>query len=344
MKKKTTWIRAGIFLILVILLDQLLDYVLIQPGLARTIFHESAQGGYDIVAVGASHGSYGIASQELGEELDGRAMNLCMGGEYMYDAYYVLCEALHHNKPKTVILDVDYQYLINQHDESILFNQIYNAYPATFDKFRYFVTKMSKEEYRGVLLRWTNYWQCYKDIKTTIAKKNSQAYKTYDSAVVNMNPYDIYKGDGFIYRKSEYKKVATEGLYWDESKVDANQCKYMKRIVNLCKRNNIQIIFTTVVQDPDSIAKYPEKFQAAHDYIEQLAAQYGVAYLDFNLLTYDRFARKTEDFYDKEGHMYGETAIQFTKVYGEVIGQSLDNTLNLQDYFAQTYKDLYGQS
>ena len=168
MKKKKPLCLAVIFLGIVLIINKLLDFMLIQPGLARTVFYESSKGGYDIITLGASHGTYGIATQELGERLEGNTMNMCMGGEYFYDSYYVLRYALRNNTPKTVILDIDYQYLVNQHDESILFNQIYNAYPATPDKAGYFVTKMIKEEFRGSLLKWTNYWQCYYMIGTTI--------------------------------------------------------------------------------------------------------------------------------------------------------------------------------
>ena len=31
------------------------------------------------------------------------------------------------------------------------------------------------------------------------------------------------------------------------------------------------------------------------------------------------FERTTDDFYDKEGHMYGDTARRFSSIYGDVI-------------------------
>ena len=341
MKKKKPLCLAVIFLVIVLIINKLLDFMLIQPGLARTVFYESSKGGYDIITLGASHGTYGIATQELGERLEGNTMNMCMGGEYFYDSYYVLRYALRNNTPKTVILDIDYQYLVNQHDESILFNQIYNAYPATPDKAGYFVTKMIKEEFRGSLLKWTNYWQCYYMIGTTIKKKLSDEYKTADPSLVNMNKYDTYMGKGFIYRNNEYKKSTTGGIKWDESKVDKNQCKYINRIVNLCRRKGINIIFTTVPLDPDSIAQDTASYQAAHDYIVNLADDCGVSYYDFNLLSYAAFDRTTQDFYDREGHMYGETAQRFTKVYAEVIKKSLDGSLNEADYFKASYNDVY---
>ena len=342
MKNKKAICHAAIFLVLVIVINKLLNFMLIQPGLARTIFYESSKGGYDVIALGASHGTYGVDADELSDTMGGKAINMCMGGEYFYDSYYVLKYALKNNKPKTVILDIDYQYLVNEHDESILFNQIYNAYPNCFDKFGYFLTKMMKEEFRGALLKWTNYWQCYYMIGTTIERKLSDEYKTADPSLVSMNPYDTYMGNGFIYRSEDCKKSTTGGLKWEENKVDKNQCKYIKKIVDLCKKNNINIVFTTVAIDPTSISKDIENYQQAHDYLANMADKYGVSYYDFNLLSYDVFNRTTDDFYDEEGHMYGKTAKFFTNIYGNVIKSAVDGTLNESDYFKGAYNEVYG--
>lgn len=179
-------------------------------------------------------------------------------------------------------------------------------------------------------------------IGTTIEKKLSDEYKTADPSLVSMNPYDTYMGNGFIYRSEDCKKSTTGGLKWEENKVDKNQCKYIKKIVDLCKKNNINIVFTTVAIDPASISKNIENYQQAHDYLSNMADKYGVSYYDFNLLSYDVFNRTTDDFYDEEGHMYGKTAKVFTNIYGNVIKSAVDGTLNESDYFKGAYNEVYG--
>ena len=68
--------------------------MLVQPGLTRVMFHELETTNPDCLVLGTSHGSYGIATDELESGLDAGAMNMCIGGEYMIDAYYTLQYAI----------------------------------------------------------------------------------------------------------------------------------------------------------------------------------------------------------------------------------------------------------
>lgn len=334
---------AVLFTALVILLNTLLNFMLTQPGLARTMFYEAKKQEYECLVLGASHGSYGIDSYTLGEELDMQVMNMCMGGEYLYDSYHILRYALSKKKSdiRMVILDIDYQYFMNQHDESILFNTVYNAYPKGIMKVDYFADKMLKEEFRGTFLKWTNYWQCYKYIGKTVQKKTSKAYKHYSSSVVDMNKNDEYKGRGFIYRSRNEKKSSTSCIDWEDSKLDTDQKQYIEKIVELCRKNDIKIVFTTVVQDPQTVKEKVIGFQKADDYIRGIANEFGVEYYNFNGIYQTYFERNTDDFYDKEGHMYGDTAERFSKIYGQVIRESFNGGLQ-NDYFEKDLKALYG--
>ena len=49
---------AVLFTALVILLNSLLNFMLVQPGLARTMFYEVKKQDYECLVLGASHGSY----------------------------------------------------------------------------------------------------------------------------------------------------------------------------------------------------------------------------------------------------------------------------------------------
>lgn len=334
--------RAILFMVLIVVLNSILNFALVQPGLARTMFYEAKKQDYECLILGASHGSYGIDSYTLGEQLDMQVMNMCMGGEYLYDSYHVLRYALSKKKSdiKMVVLDVDYQYFMNQHDESILFNTVYNAYPKGIMKLDYFAEKMLAEEFRGTFLKWTNYWQCYKVIGKTIQKKTSKEYKRYSSAVVDMNKSDDYRGRGFIYRNRDAAKSTTSCLDWEDEKLDTGQAEYIRKIVELCRKNDIKIVFTTVVQDPDTVKEKAVSFQKADDYIKGLADDLGVEYYNFNKLKFAYFDRQTDDFYDKEGHMYGDTAEEFSEVYGKVLREWLDGGLGA-DYFGDTIESVY---
>lgn len=341
MKKHKTIILVALFLVLVVGLNSLFNFLLVQPGLSQTIFYETKQGGYDCVVLGASHGSYGIATDVLSEKLGVKTMNMCMGGEYMRDAYHELKYAMKYNDLKTVVLDIDYQYLVNYHEESILHNSIYNAFPNGLDKLEYYKDKILAEDYRGTFLRWTNFWQCYYMIPKTVKKKTSQAYKECDPSVTSMNKNDTYKGNGFIYRSKDAKKGKSDAISWNQSSVSSSEVSFVNKIIDLCKDNNIQIFLTSIAVDPVSVAKNPDNYKGAHDYIKKIADKKAVPYYDFNYANFDKYSRSTEDFWDMEGHMYGDTAEKFSAVYGEVLYQAVHGTLNESEYFGTDLKSIY---
>lgn len=341
MKKNKQIISAAVFILVVVLLNNLLNFMLVQPGLSRIMFHELQTQKPDCIILGASHGSYGLSTDELDSGLGVNTMNMCIGGAYMIDAYYTLQYAVKTGSPKVVILDIDYQYLINRHEESILFHQVYNGYPKCSEKIRYFFARIAKEEYRGAFLKWTNYWQCYYMIDKTVEKKCSKAYREYSPSVVSMDQNDIYEGKGFINKSRKASKAKTSGLEWDESKISRSECDYMKKIVALCRERNIDILFTTVVQDPRTLASQTEKFAAADSYIRNLAEELNVEYYNFNYLTFDAFDRDESDFWDREGHMYGDTAKAFSVVYAEVISKAVEGTLQKEIYFGERLNEIY---
>lgn len=341
MKKAKCFILAAVFVTFVIIINNLLDFMLVQPGLARVMFHELETENPECLILGASHGSYGLSTEELDSGLAMNTMNMCIGGEYMIDAYYTLEYAVKTGSPKVVILDIDYQYLVNRHEESILFHQVYNGYPAGGEKIPYFFARIAKEEYRGAFLKWTNYWQCYYMIDKTVSKKLSKAYREYAASVVSMDKNDTYEGKGFIYKSKNASKAKTSVLEWDESLVSESECKYIEKIVSLCREHNIQILFTTVTQDPRTVAGQAEKFSQADSYIRNLAQKLNVEYYNFNYLTFEAFQREEDDFWDREGHMYGDTAKKFSDVYAEVIHKALTGTLRKEDYFGEHLNEIY---
>ena len=117
--------------------------------------------------------------------------------------------------------------------------------------------------------------------------------------------------------------------------------EYIEKMVELCRKNDIQIVFTTVTQDPRTVAQYAEKFAQADSYIRNLAQKLNVEYYNFNYLTFEAFDREEGDFWDREGHMYGDTAKRFTKVYAEVLKKALAGSLKKSDYFGEDLKEIY---
>lgn len=77
-----------------------LDYALIPYSYVRIMMHQIETQEYDTLFLGTSHGLNGISPKIIEEKTGGRAMNLCLGGEYPKDAYYLLKQACKKAAPK----------------------------------------------------------------------------------------------------------------------------------------------------------------------------------------------------------------------------------------------------
>ena len=87
--------------------------------------------------------------------------------------------------------------------------------------------------------------------------------------------------------------------------------KYFQKIVEFCKKNNIELTCVTTTITPkaalDGVSEETGRWFA------NLCSQNGVRYIDFNLVSLDELERTDDDFADWEGHMMG---LDGRKVFG----------------------------
>lgn len=325
-RRRRRILYAVAFVLCIVIVNTVLGFALIKPGLTRIMLHELDEGDYQCVVLGTSHGSYGIDADTVSETSGKKTMNLCIGGEYMQDSYYLLKRAIRKNQNlDTVVLDVDYQYLVNVPKDSVSANFIYNAYPLSTDKLSYFTDKVMRMEYRATLFPWMDYRDRYCQIIKTVKTKRKSAYRACLASTVEMDPSDTYEGKGFISRNRNCttKTDTLRNITWDESKVDADSIRYFRKIVKLCKKKNIKVVMTTVPVTPEKIATSQETYDEIHNYIQSLADASDCQYIDFNRTATDEFTPKSEDYWDYDGHMYGDSAKRFSKIYGEYISRAV---------------------
>lgn len=335
MKKSKKLLVTILFMIVFIIANSILNFSLVPPGLTRVILHEvDAVEDYQCIVLGTSHGSYGIDPEIVSEQSGLKTMNLCIGGEYMQDSYYLLKHVFETNTPELIVLDVDFQYLINVPKDSVAANFIYNAYPFSLNKFSYFKDKILGMEFRAAVFPWLDYRNNYSSAIDIMKMKFSEPYKEYSAAAVTMEAVDEYRGNGFIYRNtSNGLKTDTLGsMQWDSASVDTESIEYLSKIIELCRKNNAKIIMTTVPISTMTIQNSSEEYAKAYAYVAALAESDNVNYYNFSLLKQDVFERSIEDYWDYDGHMYGSAAQRFSAVFGRFLEDFSNGRLDVNRY------------
>lgn len=330
------WIRLAGFLCVFFGINWFLNTNLIQSALSRIIIHEmrdTGSGNYDCVVFGESHSSYAIDPEVLREETGMNTMNASIGGEYMRDMYYMALEMYAHHTPKMVVIDVDYQYFIHVPDtrNTVMSTLVYNNYPCSFRKLQYAAEVLPQKEYRAALFPWMNSRNNVRGMMGIFWNKRTEAYKKYrPSAVTEIDPNDTYQGKGFIFRARTYQRDETQrvGIWWNEKKVDYDKSvRYFKKLVELCRSKGSNVVMITSPINAETLLLNETTVKEYHEienYFAQLAKDNDLTYYNFNLVRPEQYRRSTEDYWDYDGHMYGDAARRYSRFLGRFLKRVAD--------------------
>jgi len=342
MRKHKQTIITIVFLTVFIIVNSILNFTLVPPGLTRVILHElESNNDYKCIILGTSHGSYGIDADIVSQQMGKKTMNLCIGGEYMQDSYYLLKQVFKTNKPETIMLDLDFQYLLNVPKNSVSANFIYNSYPNSLDKISYFREKILRMEFRASLFPWMNYRDNYSNIINIFKTKLGSNYNNYSSKAVNMEKQDLYHGNGFVYRNhtDNSKTDKMQKLIWNPSIIDPESIEYLKKIIDLCNSKNTKIIMITTPISVETIKNSINEYNKSYTYLADLAKANNIDYYNFSLVKENVFSRSIDDYWDYDGHMYGDAAQRFSHVLGKFMKEAEDGNVEISDYLYDSVRD-----
>lgn len=210
--------------------------------------------------------------------------------QYIQDSYDFLTRFTQSQKPKVVILEANLLYRSEGK-----FSDIFRSMQNTASKF------MPVFEYHN---RW-------KKLSVEDFKK-SKSYSWRDEL----------KGFRINGKVVPYEGSADYMTYTDKvKKIPEVSTHYFKKIFEYCKKNDIQIM---LVNTASPVNWSYEK----HNGVENLANEYGIKYLDMNLLTKELKIDWKKDTYDKGDHLNFYGAQKVTKYLGEY----LKNNFKITDH------------
>lgn len=319
MHNSKRWIRAVVFLLLIAVFGECMKFALIPPGYMRQDMHNIKENKYDDIFVGTSHGFAGISPEEVDRVTGRKSTNLCLPNEFPIDSYYLVREACRYNKPKRVIYELDPGYWVvdvNKGKEEVF---IYNEFPSSVLKLQYAAEKFGKMDFRYTLFPWLFYRQQISQIPENLKMKLSTQYREYDPAVT-YSEVQYYKSEGFLYHnRVEESKGDLNIVLWKEEKIKKERKDYFEKMAAFCKKEGIELIAVTLPVPQDTLDAYPKVYQQSHEYYSQLLKEHGITYYDFNYIDEEGIDRSLENYYDYDGHMYGDYAEKFSSVLGKYL-------------------------
>lgn len=299
--KKVLLLAAGILVFIAVNLG--LNYGLIPYSYVRIMMHQIKTQEYDTLFLGTSHGLNGISPKVIEEKTGKKTMNLCLGGEYPRDAYYLLKQACEKSVPETVVYELDSGYFCTPEGQRGDFNRIFYEMPLSRTKVEYFFAKESELDFRATLFPWFYYRNQFRNAKEIITVKQGEDYKNYGAAAFQSEGQSY--ADGFLCNNPAPGMKPEELVLWDESAKNEDSFRYFEKIASFCREKGIELLVVTTPVPREALEKYGENFQQADKFFTEYFQKMGVEYKNYNHP--DRKIKNFDDslnaFADYEGHM-----------------------------------------
>ncbi len=308
------WTRAVCFAVITVLLLTYANFVYTPKhdyGICSALtFYQQKPDTIDVLTIGTSLAYSGINTNVLWKEYGITAYNLCSAEQPFWVAYYLLLEALKTQHPKVILLD---------------------AKPAVYtrDYSKRGRTILSTFGILGIENRAKAILACVetpKDAQSYILGL-PEVHSNYSKLTLNdfvFPPDNGGRGSswkGYI-ETDVIESHEKPSVVWNKTKRNMNEREeeYARKIFELAKKEKIHLI---VVGFPNPDYANDHMYYNA---LEQIAAEYGISFMNYNNPDFRFGLRYSSDFADWQ-HLNVKGSITFTRK----LGQDLNSWFRMED-------------
>ena len=312
------WIRCVLAVVIAALLFYALDFALYPCTFMRNDIHAITTEPCDVLVLGTSNGKMDLDPDSMltGTGLSGH--NVCVGGEYPVDAYYIAKLAIEKQHPQQIVFELDPGYLMTEKEKGNNYLLFYHEFPLSKAKLEYFGATMLDCDFRSVLFPFYEYplgYELSKVRDTTFQK----ATRNYDVSYLKGKVQE-YHENGFIekYPAAEADFPSYTAVPFDAAALRETNLSYLEKLISLCRKENIRLV-VAVMPLPEQTLQSDAGWDAAWDFFSAFFAQRDVEFFNFNREYYGVYSHEATCFVDYDGHMNGSSARSFSQIFGALV-------------------------
>jgi len=296
-----------------------LDLALYPCTYTRNDVHTISTEQKDVIILGTSNGKMNLDPDIMLEGTGLTGHNLCAGGQYPIDSYYLARLTIEKQNPKLIILEVDPSYYMEEKEPGNNYLLFYHEFPISRTKLSYFWDALKNMDFRSLLFPFYEYELSYEI--SHIGSNLSQKLKgEYDPDRLR-NEIQMYHENGFIekFPVDPHKlPVYDPELFYEEKLLPENMA-YIDRLIRTCQEEGIDIIAVSTPLPGATLKRYEENYLAAWKYFGEYFNERNVPFYNFNREYFKAFSHDAEVFVDYDGHMNGDGARAFSRVFGQIV-------------------------
>ncbi len=316
-KRKLPLLVVSLMVILVILIFT--DLALYPCTFIRNDIHEVLTEKKDLVILGSSNGKMDLDPDILLKGTGKTGHNLCVGGEYPVDAYYLTRLMVEKNTPQQILFELDPGYFMTEKEPGNNYLLFFHEFPLSMAKLSYFADALRYCDLRTVFFPAYEYSLSYEipRVKETLKRKLSKDY--------SIEPFkgkvQEYHENGWIekYPVEEDNFPVYEGFSFEiNEKVEKNTA-YLKKLSDFCERKGLKFQIAVMPVPEKALEQDRADYDKAWQYFEEFCTTHQIPLYNFNTDYYDLFSHDEVNFVDYDGHMKGESAASFSAVFGQLL-------------------------
>lgn len=258
---------------------------------------------FDVLFLGSSHVLNAISPMDLWNDYGIVSYNLSNHAERLVGTYYNMLLALQETNPKMVVVDTFLSYENTKtHKKKEYTHSLLDGYPISYTKYLairdLFEGDNLLEREIEFLFPFSMYHARWDELVENDFRLQSKYEKGAESRINVAVPNEIIPIDSVE-------------IYSGEETINM---LYLRRIIEYCKSNNIEILITNLPYPAD------EEKIAISKYVQKIANEYEVNYINF--LNMNNIVNHDTDYFDKEGHLNPSGARKITDYLGKYIKEN----------------------
>lgn len=295
-----------------------LDLLLYPCTFMRNDVHALATEQNDVLILGTSNGKMDLDSESM---LDGTGLtghNACVGGEYPVDAYYLAKLALEKQSPKQIVFELDPGYLMTEKEPGNNYLLFYHEFPFCRTKLEYAADTLMGCDFRSLLFPFYEY-----PLSQTLPRmgENLRIKTAHDFGTDHLQgKVQAYHENGFIEKfvvaEADFPKY--EPVRFDAEQIAPRNLEYLQKLIDLCREHEVRLV-VAVMPLPDKTLRADAAWEDAWDWFGDYFRERDVEFYNFNREYYDLWSHESVFFVDWDGHMNGESARGFSRVFGTLV-------------------------
>ncbi len=266
-------------------------------------FYSLEKNSLDMVFLGSSHSYCTFDPEIFDKDLKISSYQMGMPLQHPDSTYFTLLEVLNYQKPKVAVVEVYWDMLDDEFElkqAGMLFQVLKNE-----DLEKQYINDVfplgEKIKYNADIFKYQQDYFAFKnkELKDDLKEK----FGVLDKVSAKQQGKEEYRSKGYTYcnynmlpdefdKTNQFKNF--DGKNWTFEK---SQKKYLEKIIETCKTNDIKLIFVTAPVANVS-NEYMKNYHIVNSTISDFAKENEIPYLDYNLINKDEKLLNNGNFRD----------------------------------------------